>query len=192
MDMDTNKVIKKNGMALVYKIHKDKQIKTCKDFADTFIQQLRNDTLAYDEVRLIFDCYAKTSLKNKTHEKRTGGVNIRYIIEDNTNIESIAFKKFLSNIQTKHDLTIYLANYAKQTFESSNKKYVIVYETKSESNLENYDSNLLTHCQEEEDTLMILCTIDVSKQNPFAELIISSPDTDVLVLLIYFYKKLCN
>ena len=54
MDMDTNKVIIIDGMALINIIHKGKQIKTCKDFADTFILQLRNDTLAYDEVKTYF------------------------------------------------------------------------------------------------------------------------------------------
>ena len=34
--------------------------------------------------------------------------------------------------------------------------------------------------------------IDVAKRNPFDELLVSSPDTDVLLLLIYFYKDLCN
>ena len=69
-------------------------------------------------------------------------------------------------------------------------KNVIVYETKSESNLESYVSNLLTHCQEEADTLMILHAIYVvAERNSFDELIISSPDTDVLVLFIYFSTR---
>ena len=83
--------------------------------------------------------------------------------------------QFLSNIQTKHDLTIYLVNYAKQAFESSNKKCHCLRN-------KNYDSNLLTYFQEEADTLMILHAIDFTKGNPFDELIISA-----LMLL-----KLCN
>ena len=51
-----------------------------------------------------------------------------------------------------------------------------LYVAKSGSNLLNYDAELHTHDQEEVDTLIILHTTD----------------TDVLVLLIYFYKEPCN
>ena len=67
-----------------------------------------------------------------------------------------------------------------------------MYDTKCESNLPNFDVMLLSHNQEEADTLIVLHGIDVAKRNPFDELVVSSPDTDVLLLFIYFYKDLCN
>ena len=39
---------------------------------------------------------------------------------------------------------------------------------------------------------IVLHALDVSSINPFAELIINSPDTDVLLLLVYYRSKLCS
>ena len=39
---------------------------------------------------------------------------------------------------------------------------------------------------------IVLHALDVSSINPFAELVINSPDTDVLLLLVYYQSKLCN
>ena len=51
---------------------------------------------------------------------------------------------------------------------------------------------LYNHDHEEADTLLILYGIDVAKNDPFQELIVCSPDTDVFLLLIAFYKSLCT
>ena len=53
-------------------------------------------------------------------------------------------------------------------------------------------SDLCNHDHEEADTLLILYGIDVAKDDPFQELIVCSPDTDVFLLLISFYKSLCT
>ena len=45
--------------------------------------------------------------------------------------------------------------------------------------------------QEEADTLLILHGIDVVENEPFQELIVCSPDTDIFFLLVSFYKSLC-
>ena len=39
---------------------------------------------------------------------------------------------------------------------------------------------------------MILYSIKVAHMNPFQELIVCSPDTDALLLLIFFYQELCT
>lgn len=46
---------------------------------------------------------------------------------------------------------------------------------------------LLTHSQEEVDTLLLLHALILPSE---AELVVSSPDTDVLLLLIYMYPRL--
>ena len=60
------------------------------------------------------------------------------------------------------------------------------------TNIPSFAEDLLSHNLEEADTLMILHSIDVAKRNPFQELIVSSPDTDVFLLLIYYQQSICN
>ena len=156
IESDVQKVIIIGGMALVNKINKGKSMKTFKDIAEMFTMQLLKESEPYKEVRLIFDRYLENSLKNRTRQKRISGVNFRYIIGDNTNMEAMTTKRFLSHIQTKHALTVYLAQFAKEAFRAIDKKYVIVYDTKCESNLPNFDGMLLSHNQEEADTLIVL------------------------------------
>ena len=64
---------------------------------------------SFEEVRIVFDFYEVDvpSLKTSTRTKR-GNVNdgARYIIEDETSIDYMS--KFLSNILTKKDVTVYL------------------------------------------------------------------------------------
>lgn len=80
-------------------------------------------TRSYDEIKLIFDCYVQGSLKKKMRKKRTGRDEIQYHIHDTTNLKNIPLKKFLSHIQTKSELTQYLAGKALEHFHK-NQKYV--------------------------------------------------------------------
>ena len=57
------------------------------------------------EVHVLFDRYDELSLKSKTREDRSSGIQIQYRIENDTNIESITSEKFLSHVNTKRDLT---------------------------------------------------------------------------------------
>ena len=61
------------------------------------------------EVRVLFDRYDGLSLKSKTTEDRTSGIQIQYTIEDDTIIKNITSEKFLSHLNTKRDLTKYLS-----------------------------------------------------------------------------------
>ena len=51
---------------------------------------------------------------------------------------------------------------------------------------------MMTHDHEEADTLLLLHAADVSARNPFTELHIYSPDTDVFLLIIHKYPILCE
>ena len=70
------KVIIIDDMALVNAIPKTERIKTCKYFAQAFLDQLSNMADEYDEVRLVFDRYQLHS--QRTNEKKTdkGEINI--------------------------------------------------------------------------------------------------------------------
>ena len=103
-------------------------------------------------------------------------------------------------METKADLTKYLSIAAIKHFEKRKIKYrgeeraigfVVVYDTKSVSNLHGYSNNLLTHDHEEADTLILLHALDVFTRDPFSQVDIFSPDTDVFLLLIHKHDALC-
>ena len=71
-------------------------------------------------------------------------------------------------------------------------RYAIAYHHKYNTNIPHFTQQLCTHNHEEAGTLIILHAPDLSSINPFAELIINSPDTDVFLLLLYYQTKLCN
>ena len=163
-----------DGMALVNAIPKTERIKTCKDFAQAFLDQLSNMADEYDEVRLVFDRYINTSLKEQMRRKRTKGKSTYYHVKDTTLIQNISLKDFLSNIKTKAELTAYLA--AKTTDHSkgpTNKleKCIVTSGTETKG-ITCVPSNLVTHSQEESDTLLLLHVLSIDRH---AEVVIASP-----------------
>ena len=80
-----NTVLIVDGMALVNAIQKkdESSMKNCQEFAEAFIRRLGREASSYSEVRLIFDRYLTTSLKEKTREKRTAWNEIKYRVSDN-------------------------------------------------------------------------------------------------------------
>ena len=97
----------------------------------------------------------------------------------------------MSSGKTK-ELTIYLSEKLIREFLHQNKQFVVVYDNKCETNISNFDNNLRVHCHEEADTLIVLHGIDVAKRDPFQELYIDCWDTDVFLLLLYYFEKLCT
>jgi len=95
-------------------------------------------------------------LKEQCREKRTSGKQIKYIIKDSTSLEGVKLKEFLSHIETKRDLTTYLAEHVIDSLNKLKKDFVVVNQTKSVSNIEDYPIELLEHNHEEAVTLMIL------------------------------------
>ena len=81
-----------DGMALVNSIQKTECMKTYKDFAEVFLANLVQASHGYNEVRLVFDCYMQGSLKEKMWEKRTGGNEIQYHVDDRTVLSHIPLK----------------------------------------------------------------------------------------------------
>ena len=60
----------------------------------------------------------------------------------------------------------------------------------TDTNIPDFSMELMKHGHEEADTLLVLHTIDVAKQDLFAECYVFSPDTDVFLLLIHFCESL--
>ena len=87
-----------DGMAVVNSVTKTDQMKTCQDFADSFLAIICKTAANYDEVRLVFDRYMNTSLKEQMRKKRTKGKSTYYHVKDTTLIKNIFLKDFLSDI----------------------------------------------------------------------------------------------
>ena len=97
--------------------------------------------------------------------------------------------RFLSQEKTKVDRTVYLAE-ATLKYNANSPKLVITSaagHTRSNRSMQ-FDSN--NH--EEADTLMISLAAAASQRCPEAQLVFFTPDTDVLVLAIAAYDKLCK
>ena len=83
-----------------------------------------------------------------------------YKVTDNTIISGTTSKTFLSHINTKNDLTIYLAEKAITNFENVNGGYAVSCTTKCISDLEDFAQEMMTHDHEELDTLPLLHAAD--------------------------------
>jgi len=117
--------------------------------------------------------------------KRTKGKSTYYHVKDTILIQNISLMDFLSDIRTKAELAEYLADKVVCHSRSSNnrlKKFMVTSGTQTKGNVDIPDL-LLTHSQEEADTLLMLHAVS-------AELVVSSPDTDVLLLLVHMYLHL--
>ena len=97
--------------------------------------------------------------------------------------------RFLSHEKTKADLTVYLAQ---TTLSCKIDSSQLVITSASGQTRSNRDLNFEDNNHEEADTLMICLAAKASQLCPNAELVFFTPDTDVLVLAIAHYDKLCK
>ena len=101
-ESNIRKVTTFDEMAVVNRVDiKKEKLKTCDEFATSFINIIKRESLSYNEVRVIFGRYTLSSLKPSTRAKRTNGIAVRYKVTDKTNIEHLTTKQFLANIETK-------------------------------------------------------------------------------------------
>ncbi|KAG1697692.1 DNA topoisomerase 2-alpha [Nymphon striatum] len=153
---------------------------------------MQRKTKLYDEVRIVFDRYLNTSLKDQTREKRTKGVlPVRFQIADNMDITNISMTTLLSHKQTKNDLTLlFQKNIAKEA-ESNRKVVVCVAGTETRTNRPDLmDIAMLKHNHEEADTLISLHCLNAASSKPGCSIDVFTVDTDVYVLLIYIFSFL--
>ena len=194
----TERCLLLDGMAVVQSLVKVAWVKTCSDFAVLFNQKVEHhiNEQPFTEVRLVFDSYAPNSLKKATRSRRNQACrSLYYRVEDGTNISDISFKEFLSNEATKRELTTYLAAKFLAHFSRRNVKLYTVAENilryvNDRDNVQHESSIVYNH--DEADTLLIWHGIDFTESAGVnAEIFIVSPDTDVLVLCLYYAQDLC-
>ena len=138
--VSSKRVIVFDGMALVNKTDtKKSKIKTCREFSDHFIKIVKRESTGFNEIRVVFDRYDETSLKNYTRSKWNKREAVHYKVYDSTQIGYLTLKQFLSSVKTKNELTIYLR---KKLKDQLNVDFVIVFGNTCITNLDDLDSNL--------------------------------------------------
>jgi len=177
-----------DGMAVLNKIQLGSGIKNCHQLAQQFLKLVCKEDA--NEIRVVFDNYFETSLKATTRIKRLSStISTKFEVKNDTNLEKLTMKKFLSHIETKQKVTAYLGNYLSKQFEYMEIPYAVSFQNTTISNIpESNKEELNNHNHEEADTLMILHAIDVASCNPFRKVIVCSLDTDVFLLLIHHYE----
>ena len=132
-----------------------------------------------DEVHLVFDVYHEVSLESKMRKKRTQGLSVNYY--HSTLIKYIILKELLSDVRTKGELCEYFAEIALKYIKSSNNKlgnFMVTFGNNRCGNVE-INKDLKVNNHEEADILLLL---HASLLGSSCEVVIQSPDTDVLVL----------
>ena len=186
------KIILFDAMEIVNSLKKTPEIETCADFGNAFIRKLISMSSGYDEVHLIFDRYLENSLKTQTRQGRNKNLKSTYYhVSDSTLIKNISLKEFLADTRTKAELCEYLSKKALIISRGPDyklKRFFVTYNTITEGNVF-VNPNLRNHNHEEADTLLILhaSSLDLSSY-----VVVHSPDTDVLLLLISLYDHLSN
>ena len=74
----------------------------------------------------------------------------------------------------------------------NNLDYVVGYGNTCITNMMNLKETLFDYNQEEADTAIVFHALDVSERDPFTDLVISCSDTDVLLILLFYYEDLCS
>ena len=162
-------------------------VRNGRDLASHFMEVIEGAT----EVHVVFDRYdIPNSLKEGTRQKRTGTSRaVVYKITVDAVIDKIMIKDLLSCSQNKETLAIFLAAQLIECKKDSQTTYVVT------SKGDCVASNILPiqHLrseQEEADTRMLLHALDATQRGA-TSITIQSPDTDVLVLTLWVYKRLC-
>ena len=130
------------------------------------------------KIRLVFDRYITQSLKPRTRSTRTAGNEVKYKTSDTSDIRNISLKQLLAHIETKQDLTEYLAKHTRAAMQREGIRFSITYAKITETNIPTMLLELMNHDHEEADTVLILHALDEVKDNQFKECIVLSPDTD--------------
>ncbi len=184
------KVAVVDAMAELQCIDKPEDIKNISQLAEHFNKRITKKFQSSDEVRLIFDRYdLPSSLKTATRVRRQAGKDpVFYRITDSTHIAKVPMRRLLSHTETKKELTSYLG---KKFFDHAKKtemRVVVAYGNECQGTHE--DVAHLQSTQEEADTKIVLHALDAAS-NGATQLLIYSPDTDVLVLCLRRCPELC-
>ena len=189
----SHKCIIIDGMAVLHLIPNSTKMQTIFNLSRMFNAKIEDKMNHYDEIRLVFDPYTDESRKQATRAKRQKGAGTYYAVSASTNLAVIGMKEFLGLERTKQELTTYLADRFMQAYKDQKHIYTTSYtrnkgcsvtRTNVGTCVEEVASLQMNH--DEADTMIIATAAHFTQQaRPSDVLHVWSPDTDVLLLLIY-------
>ena len=182
-DPPSGRVVIIDAMAVVQSMGKPSWERNGRDLACHFVEVIDPKSNGATEVHVVFSdrYHIHNTLKEGTRQKREGTVDAF--------IDKITMKDLLSCNQNKEALAIFLAAQLIECMKDSETTYVVT--SKGDGMASN--SLLLQHLrreQQEADTHMLLHAVGTTQRGAMS-VIIQSPDTDVLVLTLWIYRRLC-
>ena len=110
-------------------------LKTCSDISKVFFYKCEQLVSGYRYIRIAFDTYRDSSLKEATRIRRKShNSSVQFLVDDNTELRG-SHKKFLSNEDTKRNLVKYLSQKANYQFSRSEFMYSISAEGRTIGNI---------------------------------------------------------
>ena len=115
-------------------------------------------------------------------------IPVYYRVSDSTHIKKVPLKKLLSHTKTKAELTALLAKKVKERGQALRGQLVVAWGKECEAT--HNDMGHLQSDYEKADTKIILHTLNATADSAM-DLIIHSPDTDILMLAIRWSSEMC-
>ena len=106
------------------------------------VAALTREFFGYNEIRVIFDRYIKKLVKTQTRIGKTGAYSTVYRVHDKIKTGYLETKEFLSSIETKNDLTVFLNNKVASASSERSIRCVTVYSTACDINIPDVDPAL--------------------------------------------------
>ena len=154
-----------------------------KQYADALFQMLGFLFLLYQRIDLVFDIYLPNSLKATTRDSRGKGIRRRVFDEGKCPSN---WSMFLREDENKNELNIYLAeNLSAKTFPEERFFFV----TSQEKVLTNSTASM-NECNHEEADTRLVIHIKHGLSEGMNNFVVSSCDTDVIVILLGVYHQL--
>ena len=117
-------------------------------------------------------------------------MSVKYKITDVTSTgHHLKTNHLLSSIKTKNELTAYLSHELKSEL---NMDQAIVYGRTCLTNKAVLEPELQTYNHDEAGTEIVLFCTDISKRDPFTELVLSCSNADVMLILFHYFSQLCT
>ena len=179
-----------DGMALIQAMGKAKEIKTFGEYAEHFVRAKNNNFQSpCTRVDVVFDCYKEYSIKGAVRKRRTGkdrGIRCEIRNKDLKMPEN--WKSFIDINGNKVSLSKLLRDELLKDTRKPTEELIVSdrYNGEAASSMNGKMHHLFSF-QEEADSRMILHALE-AKAKGYDRIIISSSDTDVLLLLIAFHK----
>lgn len=179
-----------DAMALLQAMKKTPGMKKIIHLKHAFINTIKRRVHkgGYTEARILFDQYLPLSLKEKTRAKRaTSDEALRagYEVHDEMNITTVPLRDLLSCSKTKGQLARLLAQGLLEEFAGYDLRIIVSYDTNIRINSPHIlEEDFQTHGHEEADSQIPLHVLHCINDCAFRHVVVASPDTDVLVLLL--------